>query len=316
MNVFLSWSKELSLEVAKSFGGWLPSVIQECSEPFISVEIDKGEPWFEMIRSNLADTDIGLVFITPENTNETWLNFEAGAMLNKFGKSGVCPILVGLKKGDYTGPMKQLQLTEIDSEVDVRGLLSTINKKCSAPLPPHLLEKMVDKFWPELQESIQASVTKSRGTKPAMAVRSLDDKVDEILNLTRSIANTDSEPRALDQWLWHRAHELGTEPSNPSIYQALLASLSTRWQSDFDQRMHSGFEQRMQESESHHETRMERFENEFGSRTAIRKSDGTSGRVVDFGKKDGKLYWVGFEDEDGNTQRCRPEEIEIFRPHE
>lgn len=47
-------SKELSLEVAKSFGEWLPTVIQECSDPFISIEIDKGEPWFEMIRINLA----------------------------------------------------------------------------------------------------------------------------------------------------------------------------------------------------------------------------------------------------------------------
>lgn len=309
MKVFLSWSKELSLEVAKSFGEWLPTVIQECSEPFISVEIDKGEPWFEMIRSNLADTDIGLVFITPENTDETWLNFEAGAMLNKFGKSGVCPILVELKKSDYTGPMKQLQLTEIDSETDVRGLLATINKKCSAPLPQHLLDKVMDKFWPELQENIQTSVKKSRETRPAMAVRSLDDKVDEILNLTRSIANAETEPKAYDQLLWHHALELAAtaEPPNRSIYQ-LLASLASRREFDFDQRMH--------ESDSHHETRMERFEKEFGSRRAVRKSDGASGRIVDFAKKDGKLYWVGFEDKDGNVQRCEPDEIEIFRPHE
>jgi hypothetical protein len=307
MKVFLSWSKELSLEVAKSFGEWLPTVIQECSEPFISVDIDKGEPWFEMIRSNLADTDIGLVFITPENTNETWLNFEAGAMLNKFGKSGVCPILVGLKKSDYTGPMKQLQLTEIDSEVDVRGLLATINKKCSAPLPQPLLEKVVDKFWPELQESIQESVKKSRGTKPAPAVRSLDDKVDEILNLTRSIANAESEPWSV----WKHAFDVASpEPSNRSIYQALLASLVPRsTERYFD-------ELRMHESDSHHETRMERFEKEFGSRTAIRKSDSASGMIVDFAKKDGKLYWVGFRDNEGNVQRCTPDEIEIYRPQE
>lgn len=310
MKVFLSWSKELSLDVAKSFGEWLPTVIQECSDPFISVEIDKGEPWFEMIRSNLADTDIGLVFITPENTNETWLNFEAGAMLNKFGKSGVCPILVGLKKSDYTGPMKQLQLTEIDSEGDVRGLLTTINKKCSSPLPQQLLDKIMDKFWPELQESIQESVRKSRGTKPSAAVRSLDDKIDEILNLTRSIANAESDA-ATSNWatkyLWRTAIDPRVEES-PS-YQAMLRTvLSSQVEHE-----HSA---RLREFESTRETRMKRFEEEFGSLDAIRRSDGTTGKIVDFAKKNGKLYWVKLVDRDGNEERCSADDVEIIKPHE
>src|SRR5687768_12797705 len=113
MEVFLSWSNSLSHGVAKVFGQWLPTVIQECSEPFISSETAKGEPWFEKITTNLDTTDIGIVFITEENMNASWLNFEAGAMLHKFGRSGICPLLVGLKKADYSGPMKNLQLTEI-----------------------------------------------------------------------------------------------------------------------------------------------------------------------------------------------------------
>ena len=156
MKIFLSWSKDLSRDVAQYVAEWLPSVIQECSDPFISSDIDKGEPWFETITSSLVSTDLGLVFITPENQDSAWLNFEAGAMINKFGKSGVCPVLVGLAKGNYDGPMKNLQLSELTSEQDVKQLLATINKKCSSPLDASLLERMFTVFWPELQCSLLA----------------------------------------------------------------------------------------------------------------------------------------------------------------
>ena len=312
MKVFLSWSKELSLEVAKSFGEWLPTVIQECSEPFISVEIDKGEPWFEMIRTALSETNIGLVFITPENASETWLNFEAGALLNKFGKSGVCPVLVGMKKSDYTGPMKQLQLTEIDSESDVKGLLATINKKCATPLAPQVLERTMDKFWPELQQSIHESVTKSRAKKAPVAARSLDDKVDEILNLTRNLANTDAHAISPLE-IWQLTKDRTADWMNPRVgrtesYLRAVEALIDEEAGEGPKRV-DGFEVTLQK-------RLKRFENEFGSLTAIRREDGAPGRIVDFAKKDGKLYWVQFEDAQGNTTRYTPEEIEIFKPHE
>lgn len=310
MKVFLSWSKDLSLEVATSFGEWLPTVIQECSEPFISVEIDKGEPWFEMIRTALAETDIGLVFITPENASETWLNFEAGALLNKFGKSGVCPILVGLKKSDYTGPMKQLQLTEIDSETDVKGLLTTINKKCTTPLSPQIVDKIADKFWPELQQSINESVTKSRAKKPPVATRSMEDKVDEILNLTRTLANTEANAISpLEVWQLTRDRAAGL--MNPRVttteaYQRAVKTLMAEGEG----------QKRVDEFDATRQRRLKRFEDEFGSLTAIRKEDGVPGRIVEFVKKDGELYWVQFEDPQGKVKRYRPDEVEIFKPHE
>ena len=310
MKVFLSWSKDLSREVAASFGEWLPTVIQECSEPFISVEIDKGEPWFEMIRTALAETDIGLVFITPENANETWLNFEAGALLNKFGKSGVCPVLVGMKKSDYTGPMKQLQLTEIDSEGDVRGLLTTINKKCAAPLSPQVLEKIVDKFWPELQQSIDKSVNDSRAKKAPVAARSLEDKVDEILNLTRHLGNSDAStisPAELYRLTKNRTMDglLDLRSERLAAYEKLL-----------DLEVQDRGARRMDKFELTLRTRLERFAKEFGSLIAIRREDNAPGQIVDFAKKDGTLYWVQFEDALGKVDRYAPEEIEILKRDE
>lgn len=189
MKVFLSWSKDLSRDVAQYFVEWLPGVIQECSSPFISSDIDKGEPWFETITTSLGSTDIGIVFITPENHGAVWLNFEAGAMLNKFGKSGICPVLVGLKKGDYDGPLKNLQLTELTDETDVKQLLGTINKKCITPLDQAILDKMLSVFWPDLQTKISELIDQhAKSGHPTNAKRNMDDKVDELLSLVRGLA--------------------------------------------------------------------------------------------------------------------------------
>lgn len=195
MKIFLSWSKDLSHEVAQYFSEWLPGVIQECSSPFISSDIDKGEPWFETITTSLGATDLGLVFITAENQDAVWLNFEAGAMLNKFGKSGVCPILVGLKKGDYDGPLKNLQLTELADEGDVKQLLGTINKKCANPLDQSILDKMLGVFWPDLRDSVSDLITEHAKTQtghPVSTKRKMDDKVDELLSLMRGLAAKES----------------------------------------------------------------------------------------------------------------------------
>ncbi|MFP3468401.1 hypothetical protein, partial [Leifsonia sp. SIMBA_070] len=74
-----------------------------------------------------------IVFVTPENANSEWLNFEAGAMYASLDKS-LLPILVGIEKTNYSGPLKNIQLTEISNRDDVLKLLQTLNKSCDEPL--------------------------------------------------------------------------------------------------------------------------------------------------------------------------------------
>lgn len=188
MKVFLSWSNTLSHTVAKYFSEWLPGVIQECAEPFISSETSKGDPWFETITANLESTNIGIVFITRENMNASWLNFEAGAMLNKFGKSGICPLLVGLKKGDYVGPLKNLQLTEIEDKADMFLMMETLNGRCVKPLETRVLQRAFDQSWAELVEAVtDAAESAKKDLKPSPRGRTQEEKIEEILTLVRRI---------------------------------------------------------------------------------------------------------------------------------
>ncbi len=126
-------------------------------------------------------------------------------MLNKFGKSGVCPVLVKLKKADYVGPLSNLQLTEFESEADMRGLLSTINDRCNSPLKADVLRKMFDTFWSSLVESVEEAVSNVSQTQhPNSAIRPVEQKIDEILNLVRALSSEFDHPSLSDGRLKER----------------------------------------------------------------------------------------------------------------
>src|SRR4030042_1974861 len=112
MKVFLSWSGTLSHAVACVFRDWLPSVIQT-AEPYVSSEdIDKGARWAADISKELESSSFGILFITKDNTDAPWINFEAGALSKTVDKSRVAPFLFGRKRSEITqGPLLQFQST-------------------------------------------------------------------------------------------------------------------------------------------------------------------------------------------------------------
>ena len=66
-NVFISWSKPRSYQVAKALHDWLPNVIQS-AKPWISSEnVDKGTLWSGEIAAVLSTVRVGIVCVTPEN---------------------------------------------------------------------------------------------------------------------------------------------------------------------------------------------------------------------------------------------------------
>ena len=97
-NIFISWSKPRSYQVAKALHEWLPNVIQS-AKPWISVEnVDKGTLWSNEMAVVLSTVRIGIVCVTPENVAEPWLNFEAGALSKTVDEARVCTFLFGISK--------------------------------------------------------------------------------------------------------------------------------------------------------------------------------------------------------------------------
>jgi hypothetical protein len=128
MKIFLSWSGEMSYQVACALRDWLPYVLQSV-KPFMSSEdINKGTRWSEILAHQLNDTQYGIICVTPYNVNAPWLNFEAGALSKFIDRSFVSPFLFRVDRAEIRGPLSQFQSTVCDKE-DIFNLLTSINNR-------------------------------------------------------------------------------------------------------------------------------------------------------------------------------------------
>jgi hypothetical protein len=117
--------------------------------------IAKGENWSTKIGTSLAEHQIGVICVTPENYQSPWLLFEAGALSKVFGQSRVCPLLLGMAPCDLEGPLEVFQSTVFEKE-DVFKLVKSLNEELgNMKLDPVILKDSFDKFWPDLEKEVE-----------------------------------------------------------------------------------------------------------------------------------------------------------------
>lgn len=157
MRIFLSWSGDRSRYLSTCFKNWLPNVLQYLEPYMSSQDIKLGERWGTNIEENLRENDFGLVFVTPENIDAPWINFEAGA-LSKALKSRLVPVIYG---DDVTilntGPLKQFQSSKNLEKDSVKQLVLDINEYASDTerLKIDKVELAFEKWWDELETELQ-----------------------------------------------------------------------------------------------------------------------------------------------------------------
>jgi hypothetical protein len=185
LRVFLSWSMQRSEAVAQAFRDWLPSVLQSVRPYYTPDDISKGSRWASEIRGELESSDFGIIFLTPENVASPWILFEAGA-LSKLEKSKVAPLLLGLEPTDVSGPLSQLQLTKFSKD-ECFKLIKALNRALDGRgLEPAVLTNVFDKWWPELEEKIQAAMANAPSSTGA-ARRPDRELLEEVLERVRAL---------------------------------------------------------------------------------------------------------------------------------
>lgn len=80
MKVFVSWSGERSQMLAQALRDWLPLVLHYVQPWLSEKDIDAGKRWSSEIAKQLEESNIGIICITPENIDSSWILFEAGAL--------------------------------------------------------------------------------------------------------------------------------------------------------------------------------------------------------------------------------------------
>lgn len=197
MKVFLSWSKQKSHEVAMALKEWLPLVIQSV-DPYVSSEdIDKGARWSSDVAKVLEECSYGIICVTPENMEEPWLMFEAGALSKKMDESFVCPFLLGVKRVDIKGPLAQFQ-SVIFEKSDVLKLMNSINNSCQdGAIKPDVLERTFEKWWPQLETKLKEIEKAPVEKQDSSTATQKDEILEELLELSRRIHRTLSNPASI-----------------------------------------------------------------------------------------------------------------------
>lgn len=185
MNIFLSWSGERSKKISKLLFDYFSQNLQK-TKPWLSSHIEKGKKWSSEITSELGKSNFGLIILTPENLDSHWILFEAGA-LSKLPSSRVFTVLFELEHNDIKPPLSQFQHT-IFKKDDFESLIRTINKCCLEEVESNLeqgvLKSIFDRSWDELQKDVE-TILKSKEIPSNK--RTTEDKIDEILSITRSL---------------------------------------------------------------------------------------------------------------------------------
>ena len=156
MKVFISWSGDISHQVANVLRDWLPSVIQSL-KPYVSSEdIAKGTRWSTDISKELENSSFGILCVTKDNRYAPWLNFEAGALSRSVEESRVSPFLFGVDLSEIKdSPLLQFQATTFD-KADVRKLVHSLNDAGDTLLlDKGRLDGAFDRWWPDLETRLK-----------------------------------------------------------------------------------------------------------------------------------------------------------------
>jgi len=134
MKTFISWSGELSKNVAATLADWLPNFFRNAVSVFFSPnDIHAGSDWLRKLKEELDSCSCAIVCLTKDNLESTWLHFEAGAIGKHLADGCVCPLLVQpVSINDLTkGPFSTFQSATLNKH-DLFRLVRSLNERLSA----------------------------------------------------------------------------------------------------------------------------------------------------------------------------------------
>jgi len=187
MKIFISWSGELSKNIAEIFRQWIPGVIQAAKPYYSPDDITKGTRWGSEISKELDISKIGIICLTKENLESPWIMFEAGALSKNIEKSKVVPLLFGIEPSDIQGPLVQFQAAKF-SKIEMKKVIKMINVELGeTALAPDVLDSVFEMWWQKLEAQIKEAEEKAKSTNNK-DLRSERDLLEEVLSLTRELS--------------------------------------------------------------------------------------------------------------------------------
>lgn len=180
------------------------------TDPWMSVEIEKGKTWGPEITSKLGESKFGIVCLTRDNLYSPWINFESGAIA-KSADGNVFTFLLDISPGEVEPPLGLFQHTKFERN-DVYKLMKDINRILKSAGGTFLSDEDLSEVfainWTKFKATVQEIVDED--SEEEYDMRPTDEMVEEILIKTRDLDL--NLARSLD-WIVNRLDELRTQDS-------------------------------------------------------------------------------------------------------
>jgi hypothetical protein len=103
--IFIGWSGSRSNSVAQGLRHWLRCLSLDV-EPWVStLDLKPGAQWWGELEAELQRSNAGILCITPDNKDSTWLNFEAGALARSVRSRLVIPYAIDMEASAILQPI-------------------------------------------------------------------------------------------------------------------------------------------------------------------------------------------------------------------
>ena len=184
MDVFISWSGQRSRAVAEALKKYLPMIVNDLNPWLSSTNIDKGSRSSEEIAAALANARAGIICLTPNNLQEPWILFEAGAIAKTVREKPLaCTLLIGLQITDLAGPLTQFQATK-PTQPEMLHLVKTLNKALGeSAVEERQVEATFELCWPKLKETLDNLPDDGSTERPKRDPREM---LEELIDLART----------------------------------------------------------------------------------------------------------------------------------
>jgi hypothetical protein len=189
MKVFISWSGDLSEEVAGILRKYLPCMIQGLDVFTSQHDIESGSRWSLQLAKEFDECNFGILCLTPKNLNSSWLLFEAGSLSKHIDGRACCLLLGDLSPADVVGPLSQFQNRRLNLE-EFKKLIQDVNDKTERPLTESQLSLIFDKWWKDIEREYSEVISKSKKSAWISIKRDQQDLLEEILTKVRGIEKT------------------------------------------------------------------------------------------------------------------------------
>ncbi|MGA8494313.1 MAG: TIR domain-containing protein [Xanthobacteraceae bacterium] len=226
MKVFISWSGELSKQLAHAFRTWLPRMLQSVKPYFSPSDVEKGSKWDNEISKELEQSSFGIIAMTREALKSQWISFEAGALSKQVDKSRLCAICFDLEPTDIQGPLSRFQAAKFNRQ-EISQLVSDINSSAGeAKLTESDLDASFQVWWPQLESEItgilelhvppdrpEVRTERQLIEETLLIVRGMqgvNEKVSTLSNAFVTLARTLAGNRLDNSW-WRRSVGLSSE---------------------------------------------------------------------------------------------------------